>query len=341
MMKQRITFVDTAKFLIVFIVLLSHAPLLIDDPIRVLFSVSQVFFVFYGFVAYKTKTNLPFKDKLKKLSRRILIPYLVFSLIYAVASHFRYGNSITINTLADILYASVDGIRRSSFAHLWFLPCYTVAVYIHFCLEKAAKDRLSVRISFALASFVMAWVTECNAKYPWCMNIAFLGIFFIYGGQAIRLLYEKLIKGIGKTWQTIMLIATLALYIAFSCINSGYTRAGADFAIYSMASSYYGNTLLFTANSLLLAILSFLISIKIDNGFFNKLGMNTMSIYLLHILFIGPTSRIIEKTLFIIRFGDIYITSLMAAIITVALCNVLSIIIKRHIPIIIGERASK
>lgn len=340
-MKTRITFVDTAKFLIVFLVLLSHAPLLIDDAIRVLLSVSQTFFIFYGFVVYKTNTELSLRDKLKKLARRVLIPYLFFSFAYAMASHFRYGNSITINTLIDILYASADSIRRSSFAHLWFLPCYTVAVYIHFCLEKTANGRLLARVAFALVSFTLAWITQENSTYPWCVNIAFLGIFFIYSGQATRLLYEKTMKNISKAWQTAILVVTLVLYIAFSCINSGYTSVGADFYIYSMASSNYGNILLFTANSLLLVIISFSISMKIDNKFFNQLGMNTLAIYLLHIFFLGPSSRITEKILSFTGFSNIYVISLMATIITVACCYILSIIIKKHIPIIIGERKNK
>ena len=80
MTKERLTFVDTAKFIAIWMVIVSHSCMQ-SDVTKYLFAFHvPMFFFLYGFVYEQNSSHLSVKDylksKLPSLFGRVLVPYI-------------------------------------------------------------------------------------------------------------------------------------------------------------------------------------------------------------------------------------------------------------------------
>ena len=109
---QRLQFIDIAKGLGIMLVLFGH--LLPNHSVvkAIIYSFHMpLFFITAGYVL----SNRPFSSIIKKRFRSVIIPYLVFGLIYG---------SFDLKSLCFILYGSNESlIYAGSNGMLWFLPC--------------------------------------------------------------------------------------------------------------------------------------------------------------------------------------------------------------------------
>ena len=86
----------------------------------------QLFFFLYGFV-YKEKLKRVsvvsyFKEKIPKLFGRILVPYLLLAFIL--------GSALGVKNLLFVGWGSLQTLSVVTSTHLWFLPCYFIAVIL-------------------------------------------------------------------------------------------------------------------------------------------------------------------------------------------------------------------
>lgn len=126
MTKERLTYVDTAKFLAIWMVIISHS-CMNSDVARFLFAFHvPLFFFLYGFVYKEKKDHVSVVSYLKKkvpsLFGRILVPYLLLAFIL--------GKGLGVKTLPLVAWGSLQSLIGVSSTHLWFLPCYFIAVLL-------------------------------------------------------------------------------------------------------------------------------------------------------------------------------------------------------------------
>ena len=121
----RLTQIDTAKFIAIFLVIVSHSSMTSTiSPLLFAFHV-QLFFICYGYV-YKDK-GLSFKQFIdpvngggKILIIRLLFPFFLLCLIF--------GPPLSIPTLIRLIYGRTAGMEGT--AHLWFLPCFFLSAIL-------------------------------------------------------------------------------------------------------------------------------------------------------------------------------------------------------------------
>ena len=293
---MRLTYVDTAKFLAIYFVIVSH--LCMNSGLsNFLFAFHvPLFFILYGFVFQKAKASTV-KEYVcgggKKLVYRVLVPYILISFIL--------GNAFSLKGLVFITYGSIQSINGVTSTHLWFLPCYFLAVWLFNVLKiltSKAKWILPLTVFLMLlfsASFdsskdcmipLGAYNIHLTSNgvttgknfymgFPLAFNVAFTAIVFIYLGTYIRsflMLIEK-----RRFMQLVVTILSLCLGVIAYFANEGNNH------LLAMSYAQYGTYIHFLIGALSLSVFVILVSRLVDNRCFAKYGKYTLPIYAFHL----------------------------------------------------------
>lgn len=151
-MTKRIDWLDVAKGIAIILVVCGHVRFPVMTKAAIYSFHMPLFFMASGFVLFRHPEQ-SFVDRLKSLSRGILVPYILFNLIYivfykliAIASGKPELEIDVVNKLIAIFVAQPYGDYAS---YLWFLPCIFVAKLIVENIRKEYFTGLSV-LSFAI-----------------------------------------------------------------------------------------------------------------------------------------------------------------------------------------------
>lgn len=358
-MDSRLTFIDTAKCLAIFAVILGHTEIWDTMVCKLLFAFHvQLFFIAYGFV-FGIK-NLPTPCchdrvlKLKKLIRRVIVPYLLLSFIL--------GRAFDTVSCMGVVYGSIFSLRGVSSLHLWYLPCYALASFVHYCIETLRKNNIWGAVFAAFLFAVIAYLLEYESNIqitifgktlhltghhaekgaiglPWSFNVACSGIVLIYIGQLLRFLYNKIQNRINKTNLILFSIISgglglISFFANTNALDSYWNRVVLPYG-------EYGNYLLFLFASVLLSVMIICISALFDNKFLSSIGKNTLAIYAIHPLITGVTSLIMIKCLefFTIEIVEIntILYNVLISLITLLVCYMCVPVMKKYVPNVIGE----
>lgn len=351
MTKERLTFVDTAKFLAIWMVIISHS-CMNSDVARFLFAFHvPLFFILYGFV-YKEKENQVsvvsyLKNRVPALFGRILVPYLLLAFIL--------GEGLGVRTLPFVAWGSLQSINGVSSTHLWFLPCYFIAVLLFGLLFDTLPKTMWAKVVrggvIIILSATSAFLNSENAVglsignyvfhftglgentanefylgFPLALNVAFTGMALIFVGYLISMIFARISN---QNWILIL----VAILSAIAGIVLFYSNAGNERLI-AMSYAQYGNYILFFGAAVLLSLAVLIIAKFIDNRLFSKCGQYTLAIYGFHLTltFVG------NKLISIIHITDPNLSAIIIGTITLILSCVLIPIIRYIDPYILGER---
>lgn len=192
-MKDRFVFADWAKAVGSVCICFGHF-LLKNSPKKIFLYMFHVpvFFLISGFLTYET-TYTP-KDYIRKLTKRILIPYTVWFWLSAIPQIFILGDTL-LSCFG--LYLFADGMTLWNYP-IWFMPCFFLVSVVHYwCVFCFAKKDMGRMVFLACVSFVAAYILNV-----WLDNIdenfMFLGLNkftmmlgYQFAGSALRLIYEK------------------------------------------------------------------------------------------------------------------------------------------------------
>lgn len=281
--KNRLTYIDTAKCIGVFIVVWGHSaiPVLAVRQAISAFLI-PLFFVLSGFVA--STAALPARKWPGFVLRRatgLLVPAWVFSLI------FFYTIEMPVQNLLDVLLG-----YSGSLAQMWFLPCMFLSVLAYQGLMNAAGPmRGWLRAVFfsgaGLVFFSVALLFNTvllPAKgLPFSLNVSFMGVALMLAGRGLRLLLDnwRPLRSLAGRAAAFLLCAGLGLYTVF--LNRPALDAR-PLPQVDMDGGRYGNPLLFFATALLLCLAVILLAGFIDNRAFAFVGRNTLVVLCLHVL---------------------------------------------------------
>lgn len=162
MQNKRLEYLDMAKGVGIFLVVLGHIEYIQETTLRWIFSFHMpLFFVIGGFLAYKKQEEgKRLSDSIRSKAKGILIPYASFSIIL-----------LTMNTAGRLLdpeFLSGEALVRQYLdtatgygVHiLWFLPAYFIASSSFLILKKKLKPAAS-----GLAVILLAAVSGLLSRF--------------------------------------------------------------------------------------------------------------------------------------------------------------------------------
>lgn len=286
MVDSRLSYVDTAKFLAIWFVIISHSCMKSSICYFLFAFHVQLFFMLYGFV-HKTKSNQSLMEYLivggKLLIYRVLFPFFLLAFIL--------GIQISPSSVMHIAYGSIQSLSFITSTHLWFLPCYFVAVLLYNSLSIVnEKRKWLMPVGVVLLTVFSAYFSnERTPKMgmPFSFNVACSGVTFMYIGHLIRVLLDKAPKVIdNKIKISGAIIILMLMGTLFFELNGGCNHLTA------MSYGSYGNYIYFILSSVLLGSATLLIALLIDNPLFAKYGKLTLPIYAFHLLVVGAVNMV-------------------------------------------------
>lgn len=177
--KNRISWIDTLKFLGIFSIYYGHFLDVGGRMHKFAFAYSvQLFFFASGFFALSHK-DAPFMENLKKRIKTILLPYFIFSILTIIV--IGIVNGISLDEVKMYMMQTLFGIRNKTPAPaLWFLPCFFLMSVLYDCLYKIIKREWVLGI-ISVIFFILAATLIHPVENPrWIFNLDSVLYYMIF-----------------------------------------------------------------------------------------------------------------------------------------------------------------
>jgi len=227
MSEKRLDYLDMAKGIGIFLVVLGHIEFIQESTLRFIFSFHMpLFFVIGGMLGFLTKEQeKSVLDVLRKKAQGILLPYASFSLILltmAVTGYLVNPDGVPGETLARQFIDSFTGYGLHT---LWFLPAYFLANTSFYLLNRYQKPiwrnvtilalaalALGVSKGFGLKEYV-TWDCSLAGFAGWNLLIVFLRAIlaqpFLLLGWYLAKELPKLPKGVQRSLPLLLFLGSL------------------------------------------------------------------------------------------------------------------------------------
>lgn len=329
--KDRITYLDIARALTIFCVILGHVVDSSTNTKSLLYAFHMPAFFFLSGIF--CKDNVESVDEIKRFIRRrfyrLLVPYIVWGCIY---SQFSFKN------LLYICYGTRETlIRADSLTSLWFLPTLFVAdiivelmIYAASCLQKKTVEFVGT-ILFLVIGFMMP-----HTKFgdPLGIDIAFVAAsFMMFGHISKKVIFKKRIRL--QKFGTALIFGLLGCV----CLGIGIYFNNPSVGYVLMANAIYGNAGAFLLGALGGTVILLSLSICIYCTLERKnaliwIGQNTMGIFLVHKPFVELFRKFIGGLGF--DYNCIPLT-IFIALMSLALSCIVVQIITMFMPALFGK----
>lgn len=329
--QSRVTYIDLAKAIGIYLVILGHV-VNVGTPVKtILYTFHMPLFFILSGMTYKWSSNNSWQTIKERLTRNasvLLIPYLLFALIYS---------KLTFPNLAYIGYSSWKTLRMAgSLSSLWFLMAlfmsHVYLLVIFKLLPKKHEANTLVLVIIAIALLAIGVLLPYGGKYgyPWMVNVAFVGSAFMVFGMLFRKGVNKLV-GLKLAWRWSVLIVVMVFFILMIPVN----HPSPSYVL--MADGLYGNALYFTLTALLGSAVVILFS-QITDSMFSRMsfvlwvGKNTLGIFLIHKFIVGGAQTIISNSG--LDYNNVAIACTTSVIVLLVSCVVV-ILINKFIPFLL------
>lgn len=336
--KNRLLWIDTAKCLGIFLVVLGHQTIPEKFSAWIYSFHMPLFFFLSGYIYNSNK--LSFSELLVKKSRSLLVPYLFIatvSYLFWLLIGRNYGNDATLNIsvskpLLGIFYSTGTNNWLVFNKALWFLTCLFCVELIY---DRAHKKFQSTPVFIVLAfaiGFILTYYKVNNL--PWGLNIAFIAIPF-YGIGHLMKEYEILKKVLPKSPISLCFISLLLLGLNF--LLSSYNGR------VDMAEFHFNNLFVFYSSAFT-GILSFVLISRIleQNNLLLFFGKKTLIILGFHGL-AGTVLKAIQVFIFKIPLSilsDNLLWGILYSILIFVLLIPVFFLLEKYVPTPIGKKKS-
>lgn len=336
--KTRIEYIDIAKGITIFLVIVGHAANNLDMPFYrvVLYYFHMPLFFLLSGITLKAKAEYSWttwKSIIRKNILVLMVPYFLWGLIY---SQFSFVN------MGRIVYGSWKSLTNAgTLTSLWYIPClFIVRLEVHLLFQLFKKIHVNDRIlaaGFAVISFVIGFLIPYieTPGYPWCIDISFVALGFVLLGYAGKDLFRKLSD---LNWK--YLVGGMLVGVLILALGTGFRMD--DIELVLMCGHVYGDPLYFFINAF--AGSAAILFLSMFSAKYNKfklkprlrtIGQSTFAIFILH-------KPILQK-LVLGFFGiwgfdayDFWIVAL-ASLITLWICRWLTAVIMKYVPQLLGD----
>lgn len=289
-MGERIEYLDICRGIAVILVVMSHSLCS-----RAMFFANGFFVpVFYFIAGYLSSGHL----SMVKKSRRLLLPYLVFSVLIAAVAVLSGMKDIGWLDFAGILYSryalfplgTEDNVVMMGLGNspLWFLTSMFLSFLTFAILCRSGKYAVWMALAYVAVTVAMKYLP---VLLPWSLDTAFLTGLFMYSGKVVRQ-YGILEKG----WSVPALM--LAVYAASLLVN-GYCNLSVR--------EYGKSVLLCLVSGISGSIVLLKLSHMIDNTFLHRMlaaiGRNSLVIFCMQIPFLQLVLKVSSLAVIQVQTG--------------------------------------
>lgn len=233
--KKQYYAIDLMKFALAVLLICAHAsseklsfPVYIDIWFSLYIIAVPFFFTTSAFFFFKKVINEDDKSTrfqyYKRYTKRILLMYLMWSLIYTcfIVAHWVQTDSLTLEAFGKHVFYS---ITYTSYPTIWFLPSLWVAVsLVYFCWERKMKVNSILFVS--LLFYAIGWMmyTLPADRLPFTSicewydlifksprNGFFNGFIFAAIGAYIALNYSKIFSKNSRSFITYYVVSAILL----------------------------------------------------------------------------------------------------------------------------------
>lgn len=335
MANNRINWIDWAKCIAITMVVYGHIPQTEGSfpPFYICTFHIPLFFFISG---YLTKTRLNTKEELKKCKHSLIIPYILYNIIFypywAIRLYIDQGISFSvfdyvIKPLIGLPFLQINSSISSSVnGAMWFIAVLLIMrLTIHLCIH-TSNPLLYIKIIALL--FIGLYVISMNQKTSLPTTIA--GLFKcmpLYLLGYLTKQYHWLEK---VSFQNDIIQAFILIGIS---VGATFVYRDSDCFIYQMI-AFYIVLITATYGTLLLckALNSITSSVTVN------VSIGTLMIMGLHWMFIGTTNYVLEH-IFSMSTGITYswAVAIIFAICIDAAIYPLILIAKKHFPVLLGK----
>lgn len=329
-MNHRIYWIDNAKAIGIFLVVVGHLSLN-DSVEKVVYAFHMPLFFFLAGITFSNKVC--FKEFLHKRFQSVIVPYLFFAFAtYGLSLIIRnFQNSDpekAINSITQvyyILYGSVADQRIRFNAPLWFLPCFFVSQVVYYFLSNL-KEYGRYFVVFLLG---LAGIYLVNLSIPWGANTALTGIVFTCLGHSTKEIFND-----GHIFST-----KIAIFI---CLFLVLLSASHFNELVNLSINYIGNPFLFYSASLSgIVALIYLSQFIKRNYFLSFIGANSLIILSIH----NITNKIVKNIFFKVSDFDLsetqhdVIVPLLFGLISIIFCLPVIVFLNKYAAFLLGRKS--
>lgn len=181
---NRIRWIDWAKSLCMFLVILGHCHFNESAKIvtQLIYSFHMLLFFFIS--GYLCQRNLSYKSLIKDI-RYIIVPYFLYGIINIIIGIIR-SHYICPDTISSQLYALIIGLDGKIGA-IWFLPSLFICKQL-FLIIKTIKEYspLLYYICFIICFVPSYFISSYNCNTPFFSDSALCGLPFFFMGHESR-----------------------------------------------------------------------------------------------------------------------------------------------------------
>ncbi len=308
--KSRIYFFDNLKAVLIFLVVFGH----VIEPIAV--NINKVIYIYiylFHMPLFVFCSGYLAKSNPLKLLTNMVYPYVIFQFVY-----------IILNNLIKSADMPLQFVKPYWF--MWYLMAMVVWNLILPIIEMFLCKKSSMMIALGLSiviSLLAGYATSIGAFLSFSRIIYFLPFFIV--GVIIKKMdwLEKLKSEVSKTRVRILLITVnfvvlIGIYIEQYSINLRWLYGSSSYSAILGYNIYTRIYLYFLAIITSLLIISFIPNKKI---IISKIGQRSMSVYLLHGVFIIIYTKYIDLSFAKNRFLSILFSVIFSVFIVLLLSS--------------------
>ena len=324
------------KALAMILVIMGHINYANDEVKEWIYSFHMpAFFFCSGLVLTNSSEKNDFGQVITKRFKRLMIPYLLWALIYA---------KFSVPNFCKIAYGSYRSIVSSgSLSSLWFLPVMFVALLIFLSLERLKWFSYNwFKIIFTLIAIVIAaYLPHIKIGYLWGGNVALMAFAFIMIGNMSKIMINKIFSYISKH-HFIGLAICIAVVFLMGLGTVAYPYIQSDKGWVLMANARYGNIFLFMLVALCGSTMLLALSILIDLchpqniSWLSFVGQNTLIFFAIQKPIIN-CFRVIWRYIQIPETIELICTTLFTLVISVPII----MFINKYVPVLAGKSLQK
>ena len=290
-MNERINWIDWAKAFCMTVVVFCHLPQQ-EDTFYLQYLASVILSTFFFISGYLKKKNLPLKESAKKYGYSLLIPYIIYNVIYypywLVKFYIEHG-SITLADAIKPITGTILGQLNSSFSCelngvTWFL----IALFLMHILTGILNRHKHGKSIMLILSIITMILYGTNKYYHYAPYITYHGFIrclcFFFLGNLFQQMNQ--LKTLNLRKDLTIGISTLLLSLILF-----YWHINENIFILHIALYYVVNLISVSAFIHLSRSLN-----NIKSRVITLISTGTLLIFGLHRMMIGVIDYIIEKT---------------------------------------------
>lgn len=302
--KERIDWIDYAKALGVFLVIMGHTYKGYSF-IGWIYSFHMPLFFFLSGITLKIE-QISCKEFLKKRVKLLLIPYILYSIVYIMLEVIKSGLNGNMDETIKYFLRDAFWIRgQQATIGLWFLPLlFLVEVLLMVVYKGIRSKNLRAASVLFITAMGFLYADKIGKALPWGLDAALVVIFFLYAGYVFKqICLSSWMNGKQKDIFKYSIIGVGLLFANIIFNNYNMKLIGDNADMYSLR---YGNEILYILSALagigfISIVLGYILK-NVKSRFWRFMGRNTLHIYCLHGLALMFVRKVLN--LYVIKEED-------------------------------------